>query len=144
MFRERTKHTRLEQTDLELLAAYFGLPGGIRVCQRLQLQPDGSLADMFPAGTMLLFVDGTAPSGTMGASTDSNQPIFVQQPGISRSTATFAQTYVLNGGLRVGAERIDEDNDTFVHTVRFDGAIVLPSIGPNMLASAGFLASALI
>lgn len=145
LFRERSQHTRLEQTDLDLLAAWFGLPGGIKVCQRLQLDPaTGELVDMFPAGTMVLFIDGTAPAGSLGATTESMQPIFKQNPGIARSTATFAQLYVLKGGLRVGQERIDEDNDTIVHTVRMDASVILPSIGRNGLAAAGFVASGLI
>lgn len=145
VFRERTKHTRLETTDLDLLAAWFGLPGGIKVCQRLKLNAaTGELEDMFPAGTMVLFVDGATTQGSLGATTESSQPIFKMLPGITRATATFAQLYALNGGLRVGAERLDEDNDTIVHTVRFDGTIILPSIGANGLSAAGFVASGLV
>lgn len=146
-FRERTKHTRLETTDLELLAAWFGLPGGIKVAQRLQLNAStDDLEDMFPAGTMLLFVDGNAAQpGTLGPTTEANQPVFVQQPGIARTTATFAQLYVLNGGLRVGQERIDYDHDVYVNTVRFDGSVVLTSIDEDEdLATAGFLATGLV
>lgn len=146
-FRERTKHTTIDSTDLDMLAAWFGLPGGIKVCQRLELDlATGELTDMFPAGTMLLFVDGTVSGGTgsLGATTEASQPIFVQQPGIARTMATFAQTYVLNGGLRVEQERIDYDNDTFVHTVRFEGSVILTSVGDNCLSTAGFLANGLI
>ena len=145
-FRERTKHTQLQTTDLDLLAAWFGLPGGIKVAQRLYLNPaTGELEDMFPAGTMLMFVDGTASAGTIGPTTESAQPIFQQQPGIARTTATFAQMYVLNGGLRVGQERIDLDNDTYVWTVRFDGSVVLTSVDIDSdLSTAGILIQGLL
>ena len=145
IFRDRAKYTSMDAIDLDLIAAWLGLPGGIRVCQRLQLNPvTGALEDMFPAGTMVLFIDGTKPQGTRGATTEANQPLFKQLPGVSRATATFAQLYVLNGGIRVGAERVDEDNDTIVNTVRFDGAIVLPSVGDTLKSAAGMLVTNLV
>ena len=145
IFRERTKHTRLEQTDTDLLSSFLGLPGGIRVCTRLRLNPaTGELEDMFPSGTMILFIDGTMKAGSLGATTEKNQPLFIQRPGVTRGMATFAQFYVLQGGLRVGAERIDEDNDTILHTVRFDGSIVLPSVGQNNRSAAGILINNLV
>jgi len=51
-------HPRIQGISFSLLASHFGLPGGIRVCQRLALNPGtGRLDNVFPKGTMLLFVD---------------------------------------------------------------------------------------
>ena len=145
MFRERTKHTTIASTNLDMLAGWFGLPGGIKVATRLRWDAaTDTLVDMFPAGTMLLFIDGSVKGGSIASEYEKDQPVFVQQPGMARTTATFAQLYTLNGGLTVGKERIVEANDTVVNTVRFTGNIVLPSIGPNNLSAAGFLASNLV
>ena len=145
-FRERTKHTQLQQTDLDLMAAYFGLPGGIRVAQRLEYDAaTDSLVDMWGSGQMLLFLDGTVgKAGSLGGTTEANQPMFKQLPGVSRSTATFAQLYALQGGLSVNQEIIDYTNDTVGHLVRFDGSFVLPSVGSTQRSGAGMLISGLV
>ena len=145
-FRERIKHTSTDTTDLDMLAGWFGLPGGIKVAQRLYLNPaTGELEDMFPEGTMLLFIDGNTQAGKLGASTEAAQPVFVQNPKVARTTATFAQLYVLNGGMKVDAERVDYDRDVFCHTVRFEGSVVLTSVDDQSdLSTAGFIATNLI
>ena len=144
-FRERTKHTRLETTDLDLLAAWFGLPGGIRVAQRVQYDPaTGLLSDMFPSGTMLLFFDGAVAPGSLGPTTEAQQPIFVPQPGLLRSTPTAFYNYVLAGGVRVGEEIIDYDRDVFKHVVRLDASVVMTSVGENNLAAAAILIDNLV
>lgn len=141
IFRDRTKYTMVGVTDLSLLASWLGLPGGIKVANRRRVNPaTGLLTDMFPTGTILLFLDGRDKEGTQGSSYDSAS-IFKPMPGIGRTTATFAQLYSLSEGLTVGAQRINEDNDTYVSTVRFTGSVVMPSVGATNRAAAGVLIS---
>jgi hypothetical protein len=141
IFRDRTKYTMVGTTDLTLLSAWLGLPGGIKVANRRKINPtNGLLTDMFPTGSILLFVDGRDKDGTQGSSYDSPS-MFKPVPGIGKTTATFAQLYALAEGLTVGTQRVNEDNDTISSTVRFTGSIVLPSVGATNKASAGVIIS---
>jgi hypothetical protein len=98
---------------------------------------------MFPAGTMLMFVDARDSKNFRGSSSDS-ETLFRATPGLAQSTATFAQLYALPEGLTVGAQRVIEDNDTYRRTVRFTGSVVLPSVGATNKSSAGILVSNLV
>jgi hypothetical protein len=143
IFRDRTKYTTTATTDLQLLASWLGLSGGIEVALRQTVDANDNLVNMFPNGTMLLFIDGRDRAAGLG-NLNERQPLFKATPGIGQSTATFAQLYSYKEGLTVGAERINEDNDTIVHTVRFTGSIVLPSVGATSKAAAGVLVTGLV
>jgi hypothetical protein len=144
IFRDRTKYTTSATADLGLLASWLGLPGGIQVALRQTVNAAGQLTNMFPNGTMLLFVDGRDKMGGLGSSFETQQPLFRATPGVNVATATFAQLYTLREGLTVGKERIVEDNDTIVSTIRFTGGVFLPSVGSTNRANAGVLVTNLI
>ena len=146
IFRDKQKYTTTQSSDLTDLANWFGLPGGIEVADRLKEDPaTGELVDMFPGGTMLMFVDARDTRSSRGAQGDEKaNNLYIPTPGIVQSTATFAQLYSLPEGLTVGQERINEDNDTVSNTVRFTGSIVLPSVGSTNRSAAGILLSGLV
>ena len=146
-FRERVKHTTPDNVDLDLLAAWFGLPRGIKVCQRLKLdEATGDLVDIFPDETLLLFYSPQSASGSLGAKgqSEGGTPNFKPVYGLNKETAAFAYTYTLSGTPSVGQERIDLDYRIFINDVVVECKPILVSIGDNDLATAGVLVDSLL
>ena len=142
IFRDRVKYTSTASINTQLLANWFNLPGGIEVAMRIKVDPvTGNLVDMFPQGTMLLFVDGRDEIGSLAGAQES---LFKPTPGIGITTATFAQMYAYKDGLTVSEIKSDDTRDVDSATVRFTGSIVLPSVGDNNKSSAGLLISQLV
>ena len=145
-FRERVKHTTADNVDLDLLAAWFNLPRGIKVAQRLKVdEPTGDLVDIFPNETLLLFYNPQSASGGLGARGQSEAtPNFQPLYGINKETAAFAYTYTLAGTPSVGQERVDLDYRVFVNDVVVEAKPILVSIGEANLSSAGVLVDSLL
>lgn len=145
-FRERVKHTTVDNVDLDLLAAWFGLPRGIKVAQRLKVdEATGDLVDIFPNETLVLFYCPQSPSGSLGAKGQSEgTPNFAPVYGINKETASFAYTYTLAGTPSVGQERVDLDYRLFINDVVVEAKPLLLSIGDNDLATAGVLVDSLL
>lgn len=139
---ESIKYTSAQQPDLNLFAEYFGLPGGIRISQRViwneALQ---CFEDLWPSGTVLLFYSPDAPT-QLGPTTDKDATaIFDFKPGINRSIGAFAYTYALADGIKVSTERFDDDTRTIVRDVEWEGAVVLPFVNRQQQSVAGFVAT---
>ena len=146
-FRERVKHTTPDNIDLDLLAAWFNLPRGIKVAQRLKVdEATGDLVDIFPNETLVLFYNPQAQAGGLGArgQSEANLPNFQPLYGMNRETAAFAYTYTLAGTPSVGQERVDLDYRIFINDVVLEAKPILVSIGDNDLSTAGVLVDSLL
>lgn len=142
---ESIKFVTTQQPDLDLLAQYFGLPGGIRISQRvIWNEATGKFEDIWPAGTVLLFYSPDDPVQLGPLTDDKSTPIFDFKPGINRSIGAFAYTYALADGIKVSTERFDDDTRTLVRDVEWEGAVVLPFVNRQQQAVAGFIASGVV
>jgi hypothetical protein len=127
IFRDRIKFTSSGSVNLDMLAAWFDLPGGIMISKRKKLDADGCLSDLFPSGTMVLFV---SPDDELGRG-------FMPLEGADRARPSAWYTYSLRNYPVVYEERYDEDCHTFVSEVVAEQSIVPTSLGCNGLIGAG-------
>lgn len=139
LFRDRVKYTSTGSINLNMLANWFDLPAGIKVAQRVKLDSaTGTLTDMMPKGTILLFykqeagmpdADGNGGSGN----------IFVPVNGADRANPSFAYTYSLRGYPIATKERFNEDYRVFLSDVIVEQKIVLTGMGETGKVGAGYL-----
>jgi len=144
-FREKIKHTSKDTTDLDLAASWLGLPGGIQVATRLELDDDDNLIDMFPANTWLMWYDPRDGSSYQyKKDADNGVGMFTPTPGINKATPMFAANFILREGLTVSDFKFNDKNDTLESIVRFYGSTNLMSIGNNKLSIAGVLLTSVV
>lgn len=130
LFRERIQYSSIGSVNLDMLAAWFDLPGGIMVSKRKKLDADGCLVDMFPAGTMILFVAPDEETGT------GLMPV----EGADRARPSSWYTYSLRGYPKAYEQRVDEDCKTFVTEVMAEMSIIETALGcTGLLGSAAIL-----
>lgn len=144
LFRERLKHTIPTAVTLDLVAAWLGLPGGIRVAQRRTLADDGSLEQMWPAETMLMWYDVRDGYGFLGSNDDGELNMFTPVPGISKSMPNFGYCFTLKEGLRVSDFEFERRNDCETAIIRADLSCVLTSVGDTNASNAGILLNNLL
>lgn len=138
LFRDRIKYTSSASINLAMLATWFDLPGGIRVAQRVKLDPVTQLlSDIMPAGTMLLFY---SPEAEMPLNHGSGT-IFTPVNGADRAKPAFAYTYQLDGYPIAAPERFDEDRRVYITDVIAEQNIQLVGLGATGLVGAGYLIS---
>ncbi len=128
-YRDRIKYTSSGSINTELVANWWDLGRGVRTAMRQKLNPDGTLTDMVPAGTILLFYN---PEGAVGNG-------FLPVPGSDRATPAFAYTYNLEGYPVAEAERYDPETRTFLTDIILEQSIQLVGLGATGKVGAGVL-----
>jgi len=143
IFRDRVKYTSEASINLKMLATWFDLPEGIKVAQRVKLDPaTGALVDMMPAGTMILFYKGSG--GMTEANSGKPGTIFVPANGADKAVPSYAYTYSLRGYPIATKERFDEDTRTFLTDIIVEQSIQLTGLGNTGLVGSGFLATGVV
>ena len=134
IFRDRVKYTSVASINLDMLATWFDLPRGIRVAQKVKLETDGTLVDVMPPGTMIVFY---SPEGAVGDG-------FMPLKGADRAKPSFAYTYTLNGYPIATPERFEEDRRVYTTQIIAEMGLQLTGLGANGLAGAGFLGQTVV
>jgi hypothetical protein len=143
VFRDRVKYTSEASINLKMLATWFDLPQGIKVAQRVKVNPvTGALEDMMSAGTMLLFYKGEG--GMIEANSGKPGTIFVPANGADRANPSFAYTYTLQGYPIATKERFNEDYRTFITDIIVEQKIVLTGLGNTGKVGSGFIATSVV
>lgn len=138
IFRDRIKYTQTGTVNLDLLASWLDLPGGIQIASRVFLGDDGLLNDFMPRGTAVLFY---APQDS---ATDPNGASFLPDENADVATPAAFYTYQLDGYPIAGVERFDEDRRVYVTDVIAEQHIVPVGIGETGLIGAGALITNLL
>lgn len=133
IFRDRVKYTSVASINLDMLATWFDLDE-IRVAQKVQLNADGTLVDVMPNGTFLLFY---SPEGKME---QPRQQGFMPLESADRAVPAFAYTYLLKGYPIAMQERFEEDRRVFVSDIIAEQSIQMTGLGANGLVGSGYLA----
>lgn len=137
-FRDRVKYTSIASINLDMLATWFDLPGGIRVAQRVKYDPaTKTQEDMFPAGTMLVFY---RPEFAM-TNASQTRATFMPVNGADKAVPSFAYTYQLRGYPIAQTERFEERNRSYYTDIIAEQRFVKTGLGANGLVGSGFLAS---
>lgn len=143
VFRDRVKYTSQASINLEMLATWLDLPGGIKVAQRVKVDPaTNTLVDMMPAGTMVLFYKNSL--GLVEANSGRPGTIFTPANGADRAMPSFAYTYQLRGYPVATKERFNEDHRVYLTDIIAEQQIVLTGLGNTGLVGAGFLATSVV
>ncbi len=139
-FQDRIKYTTPGAVNEDLIAQWFGLPGGIRVAERVFLDEtvNPPILRDFMQGQMVLFL---SPEDSRSGSFARNNGagVFLNKNANSKARPSFAYTYSLSGYPVATPERFDEDNETYVTKVIFEQRFVPTGIGATGLIGAGAL-----
>lgn len=128
-YKDRIKYTSAGSINTNMVAQWWDLSRGVKTAMRQKLNPDGTLADMVPAGTILLFYN---PDGVVN---DGFLPVM----GADRAAAAFAYTYSLQGYPVAEAERYDPETRTFLTDIILEQSIQLVGLGATGKVGAGVL-----
>ena len=134
IFKDRVKYTSSSSITAEMLASWFDLSRGVRVSTRKKLGADGSLVDMLPKGTVVLFY---SPEGEMGEGLTPMAYADAAKPA-------FAYTYTLDGYPTGGEERFDDNRRVYVTDVIAEQSIQLVGLGETGKCGSGFLATTVV
>jgi len=124
IFRDRVKYTNTGSITLDMLAQWIGLPGGIKVAQRVYLNDEGLLQDFMPRGTMVLFYNPEDEIGSQGS-----QATFMPDEMADNARPSAFYTYQLQGYPVVEPERYDKDRKVFVSDVCAEQNVVPVGLG---------------
>lgn len=138
IFRDRIKYTTTGTVNLDLLAQWLDLPGGIMIAAKTFLGDDGTLQDFMPRGTMVLFY---APEDT---STDPNGMSFLPDENSDIAQPAAFYTYQLDGYPIASIERFDDDRRVYVTDVLAEQHIVEVGLGATGKVGAAALVSGLL
>jgi hypothetical protein len=140
IFRDRIRYTSAGSVNLDMLAAWFDLPRGVMVAQRVFLdQESGDLVDFFTPGTAVLFY---APEGQM--TKDANGATFMPLETSDRGVPSAFYTYQLSGYPVVESERYDPDAKIFLNDVIAEQSVIPVGLGQTGKVGAAFLANSVI
>lgn len=141
IFRDRVKYTSDASVNLAMLATWFDLTGGIRVAQRVKLNPaTDKLTDMMPRGTFLTFYKGDAEMVKQAGL----NAVFMPLNEADKAKPSFAYTYSLRGYPVATKERFDEDYRIYLTEVLVEQKIVLTGLGDTGKVGGGFLAQSVV
>ena len=130
VYRDRIKYTSSASVNLDMIAAWWGLDRGVKAATRQKLDVStGTLTDMVPAGSILLFYN---PEGAVSDG-------FMAADQADKAQAAFAYTYQLEGYPIAEQERFDEDRKVFVTDLIAEQAIQLVGMGETGKVGAGVL-----
>lgn len=146
IFRDRVKYTSRESVNLANIAAWFDLPGGIVVSQKVKLADDGTLVDFMPKGTGILFYDsrdnGKATGETNGGQISEGS--FLPDENADKSEPSAFYTYQLQGYPIAAEERFDDDRRVYVTDVVAEQRMVPVGLGATGKIGAAALISNLV
>lgn len=139
-FQDRIKYTTPGTVNEQLLAQYFGLPGGIRVAQRVYLDESVNppVLKSFMEGQFVMFYN---PEDANGGVIDANPGggMFMNTNANTKAKPSAWYTYALRGYPIATPERFDEDHDVYVTKVIFEQQFVSTSLGATGLIGAAAL-----
>lgn len=138
IFRDRIKYTQTGTVNLDLLASWLDLPGGIQIAARVFLNNENKLQDFMPRGTAVLFY---APEDS---STDPNGASFLPDENADVAEPSAFYTYQLQGTPIAGVERFDDDRRVYVTDVVAEQHIVPVGLGATGLIGAAALITNLL
>ena len=140
-FQDRIKYTSPGVINEDLISQWFGLPGGVRVAQRVYLDESVNppvLKD-FMEGQFVLFYSPEDEGSRPGQPQAGDAGIFMNTNDNTKAAPSSWYTYALRGYPIATPERFDEDHDVYVTKVVFEQAFVSTSLGANGLIGAAAL-----
>ena len=129
LFRDRIKYTSSGSVNLEMIAAWFDLPRGVRVAKRVKLGANQELVDMFGNDFLLFY----SPEGDVGTG-------FRPLGYSDAATPAFAYTYALAQYPIGGVERFDDDRRVYVSDVITEQSLQMVGQGTTGKVGAAYLA----
>lgn len=140
IFRDRIKYTSNASVTLDMIANFFELERGIRVAQRVKVDPlTNQFVDMMPDGLFVLFYSPQDATNSTDYGT-----VFTPSDGADRARPSFAYTYQLRGYPIGAVERFDEDERVFLTDIIAEQQIVLTMQGATDKVGGGFLGTAVV